>query len=53
MVLVQTNSNHNLAKYVEDDEQLFVIWNGGWCLAEDFFAMKDISKFKGEDIEYF
>ena len=49
--LVKADSDHPLAEYVEEDEQLFVISVNGnvnsfdWFCAEDFFACVGECKF--------
>jgi hypothetical protein len=41
-ILVEANSDHRLAKYVQDDEDLFVVLVGTpeWWLADSFFAIR-------------
>lgn len=46
VVLVEKSSNHNLAKYVKDDEEYFVVRGGDWWLASNFFVLKGEIKFK-------
>ena len=45
-ILVESGSDHHLAKYVEDDEDLFVVSDDNWWRAEDFFNTKGEIKFK-------
>ena len=48
VVVVNSEEDHHLAKYVEDDEATFIleVETDNWWRAEDFFLIKDIHEFK-------
>jgi hypothetical protein len=47
VILVTKDQGHMLSKYVQDDEDLFVVGDdGSWTLASDFFHVKGEMKFK-------
>lgn len=50
VILVKGDSDHDLARYVEDEEELFIVYGlGNWYRAADFFLAHDIKKFKAID----